>query len=293
MAHDAQRRIRAARGSRRSTAARTPLRTGCRQRAPSPRRAGRACRPAGPTAAQNSARVAARAAGRTSGRSTGRRSTTTACGGDPVQPHGFVALHLVPHDHAIGRVANQRLAGQMVPAPHGDRRRQPRGARRPQVVGLRRADDADERRDQHRVGLLFAQVARPRRGWAGWRLRRAEAADPSSLRARPASRPDAAGKVHREGRRPLGRPRAQPWAWCRRPARDTAADRSPGAAGPTSDVHSPASRRGASPAVTPAYDAVSCSSSADPPTDSPRSTARCTWCPRSAHRRITDSKLRK
>ena len=129
-------------------------------------------------------------------------------GRNPVQPDGLVALDLVPHEHAIGRVANQRLAGQVIPAPYGHGRRQLRGARGAQVVGLRRAHHADERGDQQGVRLLLAQIGRHVAAGRDGRLGAAQ--QPAEQRARGGhTRPRAVGEAHRKRWCALRRTRPQ------------------------------------------------------------------------------------
>ena len=75
-------------------------------------------------------------------------------GGHAVQIDGLLLLRVVPHEHAIGHLANQRLAGQMIPAPDAERRRNAERTRGAQIVDLRRPE-RDERRHEHDVGPLL------------------------------------------------------------------------------------------------------------------------------------------
>ena len=71
-----------------------------------------------------------------------------------MQLDGFPLLRLVPDGHEIWNRAQERLAGQVIPAADAEHRSQPQRARAQVVVELRRAE-IDERRDQHDVWLLL------------------------------------------------------------------------------------------------------------------------------------------
>jgi hypothetical protein len=61
-----------------------------------------------------------------------------AVGGHTVQIDRLIALRVVPHDHALRHVADQRLAGQVIPAPDAEHGSQSRLDRRSQHFELRR-----------------------------------------------------------------------------------------------------------------------------------------------------------
>jgi hypothetical protein len=82
-------------------------------------------------------------------------------GGQAVERHGLALLNPVPHQDEIRLHADQRLAGQMVPARHRQRRPKPERSGRLQIVELR-GSELDERRHEHRVGSLLAQPVRDR-----------------------------------------------------------------------------------------------------------------------------------
>ena len=73
-----------------------------------------------------------------------------------MEPNGLVALHWIPDGDQFGHLAEARLAGQVVPAAHGEYRPQPQRLGGDQVIQLRRAQ-FDERRDEHGVGPLLRQ----------------------------------------------------------------------------------------------------------------------------------------
>src|SRR4030095_884253 len=62
-----------------------------------------------------------------------------AAGGHVMQVHRLSLLRVVPHEHAIGKLTNERLAREVVPAPDAEGRRNAQRTRRPEIVDLRRA----------------------------------------------------------------------------------------------------------------------------------------------------------
>ena len=106
-------------------------------------------------------------------------------------------LEVVPDEHQVGHVADEALVRQVVPAED----REPGADAEPlcgaQPVGLARAE-VDQRRDEHEVRLLLAQVARARP--------RAAASERSTGARSPTARRRAA---EARRRRRLLRPRAE------------------------------------------------------------------------------------
>ena len=133
-------------------------------------------------AAENSAEQTYRTNGRSAGRPTcaqnsarsrdGCRSnhwskhcapvTTMRSAGTPCRLTRLLALDVVPDEHAIGPVADERLARQVIPAPHAQRRGMPSASRGAKVVDLRRAE-IDERGDEHDVRPLRGDELTDRR----------------------------------------------------------------------------------------------------------------------------------
>jgi hypothetical protein len=81
-----------------------------------------------------------------------RPGNDDAVGRDAVQIDRFLFLCRVPDEHAVGRVADERLARQVIPAPDAETGRNAQCARRLHVFDLRRSE-IDQRRQQHDVGV--------------------------------------------------------------------------------------------------------------------------------------------
>ena len=77
--------------------------------------------------------------------------------GHPVQLDRLSLLRVVPHGHGVRHGAYERLARQVVPAPHAEDGSEPGGLRFPEIVDFGRPE-ADERRQQHHVRALSLQV---------------------------------------------------------------------------------------------------------------------------------------
>ena len=123
--------------------------------------------------------------------------TTTRSGGTACSVIASSPLRVVPDEHAVGNGAQNRLAREVIPAPDAQRRRIPERPRRLQAIELRRRDDADERREQHDVGLLLAEKRVDRRRCAESPARRPGARPRRSrgrARCAPPLRPPATGR---------------------------------------------------------------------------------------------------
>ncbi len=82
---------------------------------------------------------------------------------DAVKLDRLALLEVVPHEYLVGRVTQQPLVGQVVPAAHRERDGDAEPLRGAHEVGLVRAE-ADQRRDQQHVGALVPQERQsPRR----------------------------------------------------------------------------------------------------------------------------------
>src|SRR5262249_22597188 len=97
------------------------------------------------------------------GRHTVKPSVIALCPGDddPIAGHlmqtlRLFLLRLIPDEQTVWHVANERLAGEMIPASNANRRSQPFRQRGPKHLELPRSEK-DKWRDEDDIGVVLPQ----------------------------------------------------------------------------------------------------------------------------------------